>query len=148
MSTKINLKNTPMGFQTIINNGRHSILGDEPVPSKGTDLGFSPPDLILSSLGMCKVATVRYIARKKGWAIGDVEAELEQQVKRGPAGEISSHVTVAIRIEGDLTEEQRKELIREADACYIHRMINGEWMIESATELDSATKTAGQNLGL
>ncbi len=140
MSTKISLKNIPTGFQTIISDGRHSILTDEPVASKGTDLGFSPPDLILSGLGMCKVATVRYIARKKGWPIGNVDADLEQHVKRGPGGELSTHVTVAIRIEGDLTEEQRQELIREADACYIHRMIKGEWVIDAATELRPVTQ--------
>jgi putative redox protein len=27
---------------------------------------------------MCKVATVRFIARKNGWKIGNVEAELDQ----------------------------------------------------------------------
>ncbi|MCI4443620.1 MAG: OsmC family protein [Lentimicrobium sp.] len=62
----------------MISNGRHSIIGDEPINSKGTDLGFSPTDLILSSIGMCKVATVRFIARKNGWKIGNVEAELDQ----------------------------------------------------------------------
>lgn len=139
MSTKISLKNIPTGFQTIISNGRHAILTDEPVASKGTDLGFSPPDLILSGLGMCKVATVRYIARKKGWPIGNVEAELEQHVKRGPNGQLSSHVTVALRIEGDLSPEQRQELISEADACYIHRLIQGEWTIDEAAPMPPLT---------
>ena len=135
MATKIRIKNIPEGFQTIISNGRHSILGDEPVNSKGTDLGFSPPDLILSSLAMCKVGTVRYIARKRGWPIGDVHAELEKTVTRHAQGKLSTHVKVAIRIEGTLTEEQRAELLRESDACYIHRMIEGDWQIEAATEL-------------
>jgi len=135
MVTKINLKNTPTGFQTIIDNGRHSILTDEPISSKGTDLGFSPPDLILSSIGMCKVATVRFIARKKGWEIGDVHARLEQTVKRGEDRKLSTHIKVAIDIEGDLSDEQRSELIKEADACYVHRMIEGDWEIEAAQPL-------------
>ena len=66
MATNIKLKNLPIGYQTIISNGRHSIIGDEPINSKGTDLGFSPTDLILSSIAMCKVATVRFIARRNG----------------------------------------------------------------------------------
>ena len=138
MPTKINLKNIPTGYQTIINNGRHSILADEPVLSKGTDLGFSPADLILSGLGMCKVATVRFIARKKQWTIGNVDAELVMNVERGAGGALSMQVTVALHIEGDISEEQRQELIREADACYIHRMIKGEWSIAGAVELASA----------
>lgn len=136
MATNIKLKNLPTGYQTIISNGRHSIIGDEPINSKGTDLGFSPTDLILSSIGMCKVATVRFIARRNGWEIGNVEAELDQVVKRGENGKLSTTVNVAILIEGDITEEQRTELLNQADACYVHRMIEGEWNIEKATVLN------------
>lgn len=139
MATNIKLKNLPTGYQTIFSNGRHSIIGDEPINSKGTDLGFSPTDLILSSIGMCKVATVRFIARRNGWEIGNVEAELNQVVKRGENGKLSTTVKVAISIEGDITEEQRTELLNQADACYVHRMIEGEWNIEKATVLNEPT---------
>lgn len=135
MATTIKIKNLPEGFQSIITNGKHSIVGDEPIASKGTDLGLAPPELLLSGLAMCKVATVRYIARTKGWVIRDVEAELTQDVKRGKEGKISSTVKVALKIEGDLTNEQKEELFKQADNCYIHRMIKGEWNIEQATEL-------------
>jgi putative redox protein len=135
MSRKISIKNIPIGYQSFISNGKHAIVGDEPETSKGTDLGFSPEDLILSSLAMCKVATVRFIARKNNWVIRDVDAELYMKVKRGEGGKLSTHVTVAIKIEGDLSDEQKAELIKQADACYIHRMIEGEWNIEGAGTL-------------
>lgn len=131
MATKINITNLPTGYQSVISNGRHAILGDEPVKSKGTDLGFSPTDLVLSGIAMCKVATVRYIARLKNWEIGNVDAELEQEVTRN-GRELSTHVKVKITIEGDITEEQRLELLKQADACYVHRMIEGDWNIESS----------------
>ncbi|WP_041252058.1 OsmC family protein [Flavobacterium indicum] len=136
MPTKIKLINLPTGYQTVINNGRHSILGDEPTNSKGTDLGFSPTDLILSSIGMCKVATVRFIARKNNWEIGNVEAELDQVVKRGEDGKLSTTIKVAISIEGNINDEQRQELLNQADACYVHRMIEGDWNIEKAKNLN------------
>lgn len=135
MGKKITIKNIPTGYQSFISNGKHSVLGDEPETSKGTDLGFSPEDFILSSLAMCKVATVRYIARKNNWEIRDVDAQLEMDVKRGEAGKLSTNVTVAIKIEGDITEDQKIELLKQADACYIHRMIEGEWSIETASTL-------------
>lgn len=138
MPTNIKIKNLPTGYQTIISNGRHSIVGDEPITSKGTDLGFSPTDLILSSVAMCKVATVRFIARKNGWEIGNVEAELNQVVKRSENGKLSTTINVAISIEGDITDEQRTELLNQADACYVHRMIEGEWIIEKATVLNES----------
>jgi putative redox protein len=134
MASSITIRNIPVGYQTIISNGRHSLLADEPVSSRGTDLGLSPTDLLLSSLGMCKAATVRFIARKKGWAVGDVHAELAQTVKRDAGGTLATHVTVAMRIEGDITDEQRRELLKEADACYVHRMIEGSWSIEPAED--------------
>ncbi len=136
MPTKIKLINLPTGYQTVINNGRHSILGDEPTNSKGTDLGFSPTDLILSSIGMCKVATVRFIARKNNWEIGNVEAELDQVVKRGVDGKLSTTIKVAISIEGNINDEQRQELLNQADVCYVHRMIEGDWNIEKAKNLN------------
>ncbi len=135
MGKKINVKNLPTGYQSVITNGRHAIVGDEPVASAGTDLGFSPEDLILSSIAMCKLATVRYIARKNKWEIGEVDGEFELNVKRGEAGKLSSHVTAKIKIEGNLTSEQKTELLKQADACYVHRMIEGEWNIENAVEL-------------
>jgi putative redox protein len=135
MPTNIKIKNLPEGYQTIISNGKHSIIGDEPINSKGTDLGFSPTDLILSSIGMCKVATVRFIARKNGWNIGQVEAELDQVVKRGENGKLLTTVNVSISIEGNISDAQRTELLNQADTCYVHRMIEGDWKIQKAMVL-------------
>jgi putative redox protein len=36
MGKKISIKNSP----SLITNGRHAIVGDEPAASAGTDLGF------------------------------------------------------------------------------------------------------------
>lgn len=134
MATIIKIKNLPEGYQSIITNGTHSIVGDEPVQSKGTDLGLSPSELLLSSLAMCKVATVRFIARKHNWEIGEVKAELSQEVKRETDG-LKTNIKIGIQIEGNITQEQKDELLKQADACYIHRQIMGEWNIEHATEL-------------
>ena len=125
MATVIKIKNLQEGYQSIITNGTHSIVGDEPVKSKGTDLGLSPSELVLSGLAMCKVATVRYIARQKGWEIGEVKAELSQEVKRDSDG-LKTTIQVAINIEGNISQVQKDELLKQANACYIHRQIMGE----------------------
>ncbi|MEM9549477.1 MAG: OsmC family protein [Bacteroidota bacterium] len=131
MATEIKIKNLPEGFQSIITNGKHSIIADEPIRSNGTDLGLAPTELVLAGLAMCKVATVRHIARKKGWEIGNVEGSLSQKVRRTENG-LLPKVRVDISIEGNLTKEQRRELLYEADHCYIHRLIESDWDIESA----------------
>lgn len=135
MATEINIKNLPTGYQSIISNGKHTIVGDEPINSKGTDLGLSPTELVLAGLAMCKVATVRFIARRNGWdnLIRDVDAQLEQVVKRGKNG-LETNVKVNIQIEGDLTTEQKNELLKQADNCYVHRMLNGEWNIKKSNK--------------
>lgn len=134
MATVIKIKNLPEGYQSIITNGTHTIVGDEPVKSKGTDLGLSPSELVLSGLAMCKVATVRFIARKNNWEIGEVRAELSQEVKRD-SSVLKTNIKVAIHIVGDISQEQKDELLKQANACYIHRQLMGEWNIEHATEL-------------
>ena len=134
MATVIKIKNLPEGYQSIITNGTHTIVGDEPVKSKGTDLGLSPSELVLSGLAMCKVATVRFIARKNNWEIGEVRAELSQEVKRD-SSVLKTNIKVAIHIVGDISQEQKDELLKQAKACYIHRQLMGEWNIEHATEL-------------
>ncbi|MHC0443121.1 OsmC family protein [Flavobacterium sp. 3-210] len=144
MATKINIKNLPTGYQSIITNGKHTIIGDEPTTSKGTDLGLSPSELLLSGLGMCKVATIRYIARKNGWEIRDVNAELSQVVHKGDDGKLSTKVHTEINIEGDITDAQKEDLLRHADSCYVHRMIEGEWDIEKVTELLEVTELTHQ----
>ena len=135
MAAEIKIKNLPEGYQSIITNGKHSIIGDEPITSKGTDLGLSPSELVLSGLAMCKVATVRFAARKNGWEIGNVQAKLIQEVKRESTG-LKTNVKIEINIEGDISDDQRAVLLNQADNCYIHRMLKGEWNIEHAQSLE------------
>lgn len=136
MATQIKIKNLPEGYQSIITNGKHTIVGDEPVTSKGTDLGLSPSELVLSGLALCKVATIRYIARQKGWKIGDVNSELIQEVRRDSNG-LKTNIKVKIFIEGNISDDIRNELLKQADNCYIHRQIFGEWNIEHAEILET-----------
>ncbi|AMA48750.1 MULTISPECIES: OsmC family protein [Flavobacterium] len=135
MGAVIKIKNLPEGYQSIITNGTHTIVGDEPLESKGTDLGLSPSELVLSGLAMCKVATVRFIARKNNWEIGEVKAELSEEIKKEPS-RLKTTIKVAIHIDGNISQEQKEELLKQANACYIHRQIMGEWNIEHATELE------------
>lgn len=129
MATQIQIKNLQEGYQSVISNGRHSIIGDEPVSVKGTDLGLSPTELVLSGLAFCKVATIRNVARRNQWEIGEVSGVLAMDVKR-ENGKLYPYVKVDIKIEGELTEEQRILLHQEADRCYVHRLLDADWEIE------------------
>lgn len=137
MATEIKIKNIPTGYQSIISNGRHSVVGDEPIAAKGTDLGFSPVEFLLAGISMCKVATIRNVARRKGWEIGNVDADLSQTVSRQSDGSFKTIVSSYINIEGEITEEQRAILIKEADNCYVTRMVRGEWEFQDSNVLET-----------
>lgn len=136
MATEIKIKNIPTGYQSIISNGKHTIIGDEPVNVKGTDLGMTPTQLVLAGISMCKVATIRNVARRNNIEIGEVDAELSQVAKKDTEGKFRTEVNSAIKIEGDITEEQRQMLIAEADNCYVTRLVKGDWVINDSTQLN------------
>lgn len=135
MATEIKIKNFPTGYQSIITNGTHSIIGDEPVSAKGTDLGLAPSELVLAGIALCKMATIRSVARKRGLVIRDVDAALKQVVKKDKDGKFTTTVNSVIKIEGDITDLERKELLEESDNCYVTRLIKDNWHIQSATTL-------------
>lgn len=121
----IKVKNLSEGFQTVITNGKHTIVGDAPY---GTDLGLSPGELVLSGLAMCKAATARHVARQKKIELGEIKAELSlTEVKGQPTA-----VEVKLHFEGNLSEEQKAELLKAADNCHIHQLLNGQWDIKPA----------------
>lgn len=140
MATEVQLKNLPQGYQTLITNGKHSIIGDEPVSMHGTDLGMTPTELVLAGLALCKVATVRFAARKRGWDIGNIDAKLSQEVKKGEGRALKTFIDVQLEIEGELDDKQRQTLLNSADRCYVHRMLQGEFEIGEAVESPSPTQ--------
>jgi len=71
-----------------------------------------------------------------------VDAHLEMGVKRNPNRGLATKVRVQLEIEGDLTDAQRQELMHEADNCYVHRMIMGDWAIENAVPFAETTVEA------
>ena len=66
----------PEGFLQDISAGTKHALADEPRAVGGTDLGFTPYQLVSAGLGACTSMTVRMYARRKGWPLDHVEVEV------------------------------------------------------------------------
>lgn len=123
-------------FTTEVIAGTHKMLADEPKSVGGKDLGPSPYGYLLAALGTCTSMTLRMYADFKKIKLDEVEVILthdkvhmrDGEISEQPGGKIDQ-IKRLIRLEGDLTPEQRKRLIEIADRCPVHKTIEGKPII-------------------
>lgn len=68
-------------YKTEIRSATNTIISDEPAIVGGTDLGFTPEELLASSLAACTCITLRMYADRKEWALHDVKVEVTFEKK-------------------------------------------------------------------
>lgn len=131
-------------FGQTITTGRHTLLADEPAPI-GRDTGPNPYDLVSAGLGACTSMTVRMYAERKGWPLDQVTVELRHaRVHAKDCAECETsagHVDrfdLAIRLTGDLDDEQRRRLLEIAAKCPVHRTLCSEVRIATTEARTSA----------
>ena len=123
--------------QTIVA-GNHRLRADEPKPF-GTDLGPSPYELLLASLGACTSMTLHLYAQRKGWDLQHVTVRLEHyrvhakdcvdcETKSGFLDRINRQ----IELTGALDDTQRARLLEIAEHCPVHRTLKSEIDIRSS----------------
>lgn len=129
----------PGVFDTRVTAGRHEFAADEPVEAGGSDAGPTPYDLLLAALGSCTVMTLRVYAQRRGYPLQGVTVTLDHDrihaqdcadcdTSEGYLDRIRRSVTLA----GDLSEDQRRDLLRVAERCPVHRTLRSEVVLEPA----------------
>ncbi len=113
-------------FRQTVRIGEHTLVADEPVAAGGQDAGPAPHEWLLAGLGVCTSMTLGMYARRKGWPLNDVEVTVEGDHVEG-AFVFRCHV----RVDGDLTDEQRARLLEIANKCPVHRTLTGQILIET-----------------
>ncbi|MCI4668686.1 MAG: bifunctional alpha/beta hydrolase/OsmC family protein [Bacteroidia bacterium] len=120
-------------YTTEVRAGKHNFLADEPLSVGGDNLGPTPYDLLVASLGTCTAMTMRMYANRKGWPLEEVRVHLEHskvydedQTAADEKGAQIDQIERVIEMEGDLDEKQRARLIEIADRCPVHRTLHNE----------------------
>lgn len=60
----------------------NNIIADEPIEMGGKDAGFSPKELLASSLAACTSATVKIYANNKGWDLKEIKIEVQNLIQK------------------------------------------------------------------
>lgn len=102
-----------------ISMGRHSLLADEPASLGGQDAGPAPFDLYLAALSSCTVITLQMYAKRKGWDLGKVSADLALTFTDD--GQPQVHRT--LRTSTALTEAQSQKLLEIAAKTPVTRAL-------------------------
>ncbi|MEM7486746.1 MAG: bifunctional alpha/beta hydrolase/OsmC family protein [Bacteroidota bacterium] len=123
-------------FTTQMKVGSHYMIADEPTEYGGNDFGPSPYELVSAGLSACTVMTIQMYARRKGWAIDNVEVHTSYSKSHAVDCENCEDDTSKIdtfqreiRLTGNLDEKQRAKIMEIADKCPVHRTLHSETQI-------------------
>lgn len=120
MSTNIKAAIQKNHYKTTLSNGRNELIADEPTDIGGTDLGFSPSELLCSALAACTCATLRMYADRKGWALEDVQVSIDyERDNEQNTTLLKRHITLI----GDLSADEKTRLLGIANKCPIHKVL-------------------------
>jgi uncharacterized OsmC-like protein/predicted DsbA family dithiol-disulfide isomerase len=123
---EVHVASTPARRQQTISVGPHQLTSDLPASEDGADAGPSPYDLLLAALGSCTAMTLQWMADKHQLPLRKVDVRLSQS--RAASGHVFRR---SITLEGDLTEEQRAQLLRGAERCPVALTLKGEISIDT-----------------
>jgi putative redox protein len=106
----------------------NKVVADEPVLLGGKNSGFSPKELLASSLAACTVITLKMYATRKEWMLErvDVEVELEFDNQKN-----ATQIRRSIVVTGSLSDEQKQTLLSVANKCPLHKILMGTINIET-----------------
>lgn len=129
-------------FTTELTVGAHRVLADEPTTVPGAaDLGPSPFDLVKMSLAACTSMTMGMYARRKGFDLGSTQVSIDLDQTRDEDGTVT-RFTRSITFDDALSEEQRLALVKIANKCPVHRLLEGKIEVDTfdtAELADAAT---------
>jgi putative redox protein len=117
-------------LQVLIEDGERAWIADEPKGAGGDGIGPEPYELLLSALGSCTIMTVQLYAKRKGWDLQGVRAEVvHERVHASDCAECEETegyvelIKVNLAFDGELDDEQRVRLKEIAGKCPVRRTL-------------------------
>ena len=124
-------------FTTEMKLGNHYFRADEPLRVGGNDFGPTPYELLAGSLSACTAMTIQMYAKRKGWAIANVQVHTSYSrtyakdcvsCEDDPSNKIDTFTRI-IKLEADLDEKQRARILQIADKCPVHKTLHNETQV-------------------
>lgn len=109
---------------------QHTLTADQPVAGGGEDAGPDAHELYDSALATCKALTVLWYAQRKNFPLEDVLVDVERDGSQERQGVYK--LKASLTFVGDLTDEQRQQLLAVADKCPVHKL-----MTQVTTEIET-----------
>jgi putative redox protein len=104
------------------------VIADEPIEVGGKNLGFSPTELLASSLAACTLITLRMYINHKKWDVSEINIKVDFERN---TNEPITLLTRKIEIIGTVDESQRKRLTTIANGCPIHKTLTNTIEIQT-----------------
>ena len=124
------LRETQNGpFQVEIKSGGISLVADQASAVGGLGSGPDPYDLLCGALGACTSMTVRLFANQRMWPLSRVRVAVMYLGKNGTNQECFERI---LALDGDLTADQRSQLLAIAEGCPVHVALTGRCTVATA----------------
>jgi putative redox protein len=136
MTTSVTLHSLD-SFRTEVEAGPHRFVIDEPPEVGGGGEGPTPYDLLAAALGGCTSMTLHFYAKREKLPLAGVDVTITHD--RQHAKDCADCTTqsgylhrfrVEIALHGDLTEEQRQQLLTIAKRCPVAKTLSSEIKID------------------
>jgi putative redox protein len=117
-------------YRTLFTNGLHEAYADTTEDKGGNSAGFRPHDLLEAALSTCLNMEIRIFADSHHIPLSEVHTEV--QLDRSQPNE--AIFKYSIRLEGQLSDDQRQKLLHAAKACSVHRTLSKKLSFEYLNE--------------
>lgn len=105
----------------------HTLISGVSAELGGKDEGPDPHELLQAALAGCTIITVQMYANRKQWPLESIDVKIKILSENKEGTVISRDVS----FKGDLTQEQRDQLLVIANKCPIHRLLTGNVQIQT-----------------